>query len=91
MANVTTGTVWRIDTAGVITTDCILVASIRWVGASGAADTAVIKNTAGKTLWEAAAQSADHSEESIPHNECLPWNGINVTALGSGVLFIYLA
>lgn len=65
----------------------VYVKALRWVDAGAADDDCVIKNTAGKVVWEGVATGADYTESSLIERW---WDGIDVTALDSGVLYIEL-
>lgn len=87
MANNITGTVWKIDTAGVITTAHIRLSHIRWVSKTASAgDGCIITDAAGRVLFEDYASganyvSADRPEVSVP-------GGIIVTLLDSGTIYL---
>lgn len=94
MANNLTSNPWVIDTAATITTMKVRVATIRWIGATDAAHTAVITDTAGHVVWAGNANAADYSEESHPAGYArhgFDTNGLIVTTLGSGKLYVEFA
>ena len=69
------------------TTDTLYIESVRWVGPSTAAHTAVLTNTAGDTIWAATASTTKQ-------DECKALNGISskglIATLGSGTLYVYI-
>ena len=69
--------------------DDVIVSTVRWVGASDAAHSAIIKDRSGNTVWESTAAAADDREESQPMSMVSQrWKGFVVTTLGSGRLYI---
>lgn len=100
MANDQTGEFqWIIDTAAA--TDLSLasspdakpvrlkLAALRYVSnTASAGDSVIVKDGAGKTIWETRATGAQYVEESrVP----LEATGIAVTTLTSGKLYIYFS
>lgn len=91
MANATDQNPWIIDTAGatVLTADRVRC-NLRWVGATTAGHGCIIKNAAGKTVWESVAAGANNVESDQLNGGGGPFNfdGIAVTTLASGRLYI---
>ena len=88
MSNVMTQSPLVIDTVGATSakTGAICIERIRWVGATTAAHAVTITDTAGSTIWASHAPTTNYTEES----EINQWfNGLIVTVLGSGKLYIY--
>lgn len=92
MGNDTSNNPWIIDTASstAITTDLVRVRGIRWVGASTAAHAATIKDKNAKVVWDSVASGANYVESDLTNSPPQGWNwqGLAVTALGSGKLYI---
>ena len=95
MANVTTGLQWSIDTqsATAITTDMIRVSKFRWrAPAAVAGNLCVVKNAAGKVVWQSNAAGGNFIDDSS-HDGVGPVGnvkGLIVDDLDSGVLDVYL-
>lgn len=63
------------------------VLGIRWVGATTAGHTVVIKDVDGNIVWASVADAANFLDESIIEQ----WrDGITVDTLGSGIIYINL-
>lgn len=85
MADETTGGVWVLDSTGVKTTAMVYIERIAWKNASTAGHTAKIIDAAGNTIWEHFAPGAiANTSEPIGKT----YQGLNVTALNSGKLYI---
>ena len=89
MANDLTGNPLKIDTAaaGVDIARRLYVKSIRWVGATTAGHTAILKDAAGRVIWESVAAGANHVEDDLIEEW---WDEIDVDTIASGKLYIYL-
>lgn len=77
-----------VDTAAtdILVSRPIKIKVIRWVGATTAAHTAVIKDASGNIIWASHATANNHTEESVINE----WfKGLSVTTLASGKLYIY--
>jgi len=89
MANSTTGNVWKIDTAGSISTNPVYVKRIRYLP-DAEDDQLIILDNGGNEVWNHVAIAAG--------NDIDYWlevdgsvNGINVSTLStSGVVWIYI-
>lgn len=95
MANSTTLNPLVIDTSGAsaILTTPIRIRKIRWTGGTTAGHTAIVKDQNDNAFWESIASGSNYVEESdfstIDSNS-IRINGLKVTALGSGKLYIYM-
>ena len=81
---------WVLDTAGagVVMSGNIKVGCVRWVGATTAGHQAILRNDAGKIVWEEVAAGSNFST-----SECVPLffeGGLRVTTLGSGKVYLYV-
>jgi hypothetical protein len=88
MANDLTGSPYKIDTAGVITTDKIFVNQMVWQEPAAAEDDLVVSDANARTLWDENAYIGGNGvsiEQDINHF-C---DGITVDTIDSGILFIY--
>ncbi len=93
MANDTTKSPWILDTAGVVTTDLIRVAKVRWVAEGAAAGNNVrLTNTADRTFWESTATGVNFEDESDTFLG-LDGNvqGLKVAVIEAGKLYVHLA
>lgn len=93
MANTFNFPVWIIDTASgtPITTDWITLKSIRWVGGA-TNDVATIQDQASNVVWSSTATTPTYNENDLIENyRERPINGLKVTALPSGKLYLQLA
>lgn len=89
MANVISNPI-VIDTpgSGLIYNGEVKVQAFRWISASAVAGHgAIVKDRNDITKWESVASGPNY--EDVDHLE-FSFNGLKVTALGSGVLYIYL-
>lgn len=90
MANVVTGNVWVIDTgSAALATRDVIVRGVRWVGATTNAHEAILTNAAGTVVWASKAATAGlgiDTESAQPFAA----NGLSVTSLGSGKLYVYV-
>lgn len=90
MANVTNGTVWKIDTSGVITTNQVFVHRFVWTP-TGDGDDILIVDNGSNELWRRKALAGDASEQIEVDREFGEIaNGINVSTLDSGTLYIHV-
>lgn len=75
---------------GTITTMQVAVARIRWVSSAAAqGDTCVVEDAVGNVVFESEATGADFSDE-IELGKVPLINGLKVSTLTSGNLYIYL-
>lgn len=97
MANVFGKKLWVLDTAGgglLNGGGAIVVNKIRWVNATTAGHTAVLADANGNPVWESICAGANYVESddfsTHPDRESgQPFNGLDLTTLGSGKLYIY--
>ena len=62
---------------------------IRWTSAS-TADTCVLKDKDGNVRWQSVGSLAKYKEEcNFPVEHPLTFNGLSVTTLGAGTVYIY--
>lgn len=74
-----------IDTTGVKRTDPVFVERVAWKNATTQGHTARIVDNEGKVIWEHFAPGAvSNVSEPVMHI----YNGLNVTTLSSGKLYI---
>jgi len=88
MAKNTTGNPWVCDAVEVITTQHVRVHTFRWVSktASAGDDLLVVDNN-GDTILASVATGANYVEA---HDIGARFCGINITAIDSGKLYIYV-
>ena len=91
MANSATGYPISVDTV----TDVSIVSTlfnavvIRWTSGS-LADTCVLKDKDGNVRWQSVGRQASNVEQSnFPPEHPLTFNGLAVTTLGLGTVYIY--
>lgn len=90
MANNLTGNPWIIDTpgAGLLVSGDVDVKMLRWVGATTAGHQAIAQNGLSQVEWEDVAAGANYStSEEGPFFFA---QGLKVTTLASGKLYIYV-
>lgn len=89
MANSTTGSVWKIDTAGVISTNPVYVKRMRYLP-NAEADQLIVQDNGGNEVWNHVAIAAgDDIDYWFEVEGSL--NGINVSTLtASGIVWIYV-
>ena len=88
MANVFRNTrVWALDTAAQIAPRGveIRVKGLRWVGASNAGDSCIIKDTNGCIVWESVANGANFIESDAPS---FTINGFVLDTISTGRLYV---
>lgn len=87
MANNLDSNPWILDTAATITTDRVRC-NLRWVGASTAGHTCVIKDTAGRVVWRSVASGANYVESDAINAGGGPFQftGFVLDTIGSGIL-----
>ena len=93
MANVTDNNPWVLDTTGVITTEDVYVAKLRWVGGTTAGHTAVVHDKNSKVEYEALATGANNLDEIDFSGEIASaklFRGFDLETLSSGKLYVYL-
>lgn len=94
MANNLTQNPYILDTpgAGIITTNLLRIKKLRWVGATTAGHRCVLSDQFDYVFWESFCPGANYVEESdftTYLNQNVVLNGIKVTVLGSGKLYLY--
>ena len=93
MANDLLSNPWLIDTASPvpITRSKIRPATLRWVGATTAGHEVIIKDNDDRIVYHTVAAGSNNVEESqmvgIGH-QGVDWNGMTVTTLDSGTLYL---
>lgn len=60
---------------------------IRWVGATTAGHSLVLKDTAGNTIFESVADGANFIDV---HRVPIVVDGVDLDTMGSGTLYLYL-
>lgn len=66
------------------------IQALVWTGVTTAADTVVVKDSAGNTLWQAIAEgTATYVAQTFPGERGLACTGLNLTTLASGTLLVY--
>lgn len=85
MANVITGSVWRLDTAGVVTIGFVSPQTLRWVGGTTAGHRVILKNAAGIIVWEGIASGTNYESES---RITKVWVGLTIDTLDSGIVYL---
>ena len=83
------GRVWVCDLAGPLTTDLVVLKSIRWVNATTPGHTVTLADAAGNVIYGDAASVVAYTAESFGV-EGLQLSGLSVAQISSGLLFIYL-
>jgi len=94
MANNLTINPYVLDTpgGGTITTNVLHLKKLRWVGATAAGHQCVLTDQSGNVFWESFAAGANYVEEtdfSTYNQKGNTLNGIRLTILGSGRLYLY--
>lgn len=87
MANDATKTPLILDSTGAVFAAGIITRalSVRWVGATTAGHKLILKNAAGRIVFEEEANAANYVAEGRPENV---WNGLTVDTIGSGKVYI---
>lgn len=89
MANIYAARQWIIDTAGVISTDKLRIARMEWVPNAANDDLAIVDN-AGEAIWTVTnALTGGRAGVELMDTE-LDTEGLNVSTLGGGTLYVYL-
>ena len=90
MANDIAGSPLILDTVEAVLAATVKVRNpeIRWVGATTAGHVATITDAAGRVIWTSEANAANYVERDIARGN---WLGLTVSALQSGILYVYLA
>ena len=89
MANVTTGNVWKIDTAASLRTNPCFVHKMWWTPTADG-DDILVQDAGGNAIWSYKCL-AGATDQTIPYSwdgEPAVLNGINVATLDSGTLYI---
>lgn len=87
MANVTTGTFWKLDTAAVISTGEVKVINLIWDSPSASGDDIIVKDNGGNMIWEmkAIAGGTGITYERAINASC---GGFNLHTIDSGTLYV---
>lgn len=91
MANDIDQNPWILDTAGVITTDRVRIAKIRWIGVDAAGDDLVVQHADGTYLWTAKALAGDATNDidyELPVDN-FDAEGLKLTTLDSGKVEVW--
>lgn len=75
--------------SGDVTTKSFLIDSLRWVGATTAGDTCVIKDGNGKEIFKSIANGANFIDGWVWKRNWL--YGVTITQMTSGTVYIYKA
>jgi len=88
MANNLGGSPYLIDTAAIITTRPIFIRQMVWQEPSAAAQDLTVLDKGGRVLWDenALAGGVGVSIEQDINQMC---NGLNVSVIDSGTLYVY--
>lgn len=88
MANDLGASPYKVDTAAVITTNSVFVKQMVWQEPSAAAQDLTVLDSDGRILWDenALAGGVGVSIEQDINQMC---NGLNVSVIDSGTLYIY--
>jgi hypothetical protein len=90
MANSTSGNPWKIDTAGVISTKPVYVHHMSWTPEADGDDISVIDN-GSNDLWSLKALVGDANQSiELTRTFETQLNGINVSTLDSGTLYVFI-
>jgi len=90
MANELNGNPWLVDTAATITTSNVFVKRMVWTPTTDGDDILVESND-GSNLWSYKAVAGDASEQIAYSREFdCNVNGITVTTIDNGTLYIYV-
>jgi hypothetical protein len=89
MANSLAGPVWKVDTAATLVAGPVRVSRFRWVGATTAGHTCVVTDTAGHVVFSSVATAANFAEDKALDVPLV--NGLIVTTIASGILYIEFA
>ena len=69
-------------------TGTIMINKIRWVGPTTAAHICLLSDTSGKTIFHAICDTTKRNEE-VNFPDGFSAQGLVVTTLGSGTLYVY--
>jgi hypothetical protein len=90
MANVTTGQIWKLDTAAVIKTSPLHVKRMIWDSPTTSGHDIVVQNNAGDMVWEMKAIAGGTGityEREV--NDSI--NGFNLATIDSGTLYVHIS
>jgi hypothetical protein len=85
MANSTSGPLWILDTTGTITTQQVRVRSWKWLGATTAGHTMIVKDGAGRIRFKSVANGQNFIDADAPN---MTMNGFVLDTMTSGELDI---
>ena len=100
MANITTQYPLILDTAASnILSGTVWISKVRWVGASSAGHVATLIDGLGNTIWSSVASGSNYVEVDTyigpaflrVNGDPIAGNGLGVSTLQSGKLYIYIA
>ena len=88
MANDTTGSVWTLDTPGVITAAPVYVRKIRWTPTTSGHDILIVDNGSAN-VWKLKAL-AGNADQAIEYEREINGyvNGFNLSTLDSGTVYV---
>ena len=90
MANDTTRSPWILDTASStpISTESLRPRGIRWVGVTTAGHECKLTEADGRVKWHAKADAANREVSDVLTLDENLWDGIALTVLGSGTVYL---
>jgi len=89
MANSTTGGVWKLDTAAVLTTAPIKVKKMVWTPTTAGHDIDVQDNSTS-SIWSYKTLAGDTNQRmEMPGPEEIVCNGFNLVTIDGGTLWVY--
>ena len=90
MANAIKQGVMILDTAAAVTTNQYLVTGFRYVSATAAAgDECKVSDSAGNVWFDSFATGADWEDAQTVNTGGIMMNGVTVTTLTSGKVYVY--
>ena len=89
MANDLAGNPYKVDTAVVVTTASVKVLQMVWQEPSAAGQDLIILDSNGRTLWDENSLFGG-TGVSIEQDLNIMCNGLNVSVIDSGTLYIYI-
>lgn len=85
------------STASTLTSDIVQVLKVRWVGAVGAGDTVTLTDLNSNIVWSAKSAAANYTEIdtfAVGRNndfQVYRWNGVKISQITSGTIYVYIA
>ena len=91
MANILTKNPYVLDTTGTVVVagndaDAMMIDFVRWVGATTAGHQCLLKDAAGGIIFDSYATGSNYVEQAPIRKR---YNGLTLTTLASGTLYIY--